>query len=429
MAFKEQRYKPVDEDLRRSEAYLRAVLENVLDGIISINEDRIVETFNCAAERIFGYRADEVIGQNVKMLMPEPYYSQHDGYVQNYLRTGVKKVIGTGREVEGRRSDGSRFPLDLAVSEMQMDGKRRFVGILRDITDRKEAADDLQKLNEDLERRVEKRTAMLRKSYKALETSMADLKRTQEQLVQNRKMAALGALVSGIAHEINTPVGVCVTAASYLEMKVDDLRRRLSAGTPEPASLNKTLDAIKEASGSILTNLNRASDLVKSFKQVAVDQATEEKRRFNLKEYIDMVLLSLRPKYKRTAHTIEVTCPEDLEIVSYPGVISQILTNLIMNSLLHGFEGVEAGTITLNVTVEQDQCLLRYRDNGIGMSEENLSRIYDPFFTTKRAHGGSGLGMHIVYNLVSRRLEGRIDCRSAPGEGTEFLIAFPSAQG
>jgi PAS domain S-box-containing protein len=422
-------YEPVDEDLKESASYLRAVLSNVLDGIISINEERTVETFNCAAERIFGYEAREVIGRNVRMLMPEPYHSQHDGYIQNYLRTGVKKVIGIGREVEGRRKDGSRFPLDLAVSEMHMDGKRRFIGILRDITDRKKAADDLQRLNEELEQRVAKRTAMLQKSNQALETSMADLKKTQEHLVQNRKMAALGALVSGVAHEINTPVGVCVTAASYLELKVDELTRRIAAGSPEPASLKKPLDAIKEATGSILTNLNRAAELVKSFKQVAVDQATEEKRRFNLREYIDMVLLSLRPKYKRTGHTLEVNCPEDLEIVSYPGVISQILTNLVMNSLIHGFDGIEAGKIVLEVTIDQDQCVLRYSDNGVGMSGEDLGRIYDPFFTTKRAHGGSGLGMHIVYNLVTRRLDGRIECRSAPGEGTVFQIVFPTNRG
>jgi PAS domain S-box-containing protein len=423
------KHQPPDADHARSESYLRAVLSNVLDGIISINEDRIVETFNCAAERIFGYRADEVIGRNVRMLMPEPYRSEHDAYVQNYLRTGAKKVIGSGREVEGRRKDGSRFPLDLAVSEMQMDGKRRFIGILRDITDRKKAADDLRQLNEELEQRVAERTAMLQKSYQALEASMADLKRTQDQLVQNRKMAALGALVSGVAHEINTPVGVCVTAASFLELKVGDLRRRLAAGSPEPASVEKILDAIKEASGSILTNLNRASDLIKSFKQVAVDQATEEKRRFNLREYIDMILLSLRPKYKRTGHALEVNCPEELEIVSYPGVLSQILTNLVMNTLIHGFDGVEKGKIVLDATIDQDQCLLRYSDNGIGMSDENLKRIYDPFFTTKRAHGGSGLGMHIVYNLVTRRLGGRIDCRSAPGEGTVFEMVFPAVQG
>jgi PAS domain S-box-containing protein len=413
------------ESRENSESYLRAVLDHVLDGIISINEDRIVETFNPAAERIFGYGANEVIGQNIRMLMPEPFHSQHDGYVTNYLRTGEAKIIGIGREVRGRRKNGQTFPLDLAVSEMSVRGKRRFIGILRDITERKEAEETLRRLNEELEQRVAERTATLNETNRVLQVSLANLEKAQTHLVQTEKMAALGALVSGVAHEINTPVGICVTAASYLQMKTGEVIGQLTDGELDPDRLHKYLKTADEALGSIATNLDRAAELVKSFKQVAVDQATEDKRKFDLKDYIDMVLLSLRPKYKKTGHTIEVICPQKIEILSYPGAISQILTNLVVNSLTHGFSEVKKGRIGVDLSVHEDQCFIRYSDNGRGIPTDDLKKIYDPFFTTARGQGGTGLGMHIVYNLVTQRLNGQIDCSSSPDQGTVFTISFP----
>ena len=413
------------EALEKSESYLRAVLNHVLDGIISIDEDRVVETFNPAAERIFGYAAAEVIGQNVRMLMPEPYRSRHDSYVRNYLRTGNAKIIGIGREVRGRHKSGRIFPLDLAVSEMSVRGRRRFIGILRDITARKDAEKALRRMNEELEQRVAERTARLNETNSALQKSLEDLRNTQEQLVQTEKMAALGALVSGVAHEINTPVGVCVTAASYLELKTSELADMVEGHHLEDPRLNKYLKTATEALASISTNLNRAAELVKSFKQVAVDQTTEEKRRFNLKDYAEMVLMSLRPKYKKSGHTIELSCPDGIELTSYPGALSQIITNLLMNSLTHGFEGIPHGRIILDLSVNDEQCIVEYSDNGVGMPPEHVEKIFDPFFTTKRSRGGTGLGMHIVYNLVKQRLGGEIECTSAPGKGTLFTIAFP----
>ncbi len=408
-----------------NDSYLQAVLDNVIDGIVSIDEDCIVETFNPAAERIFGYEASEVIGRNVSMLMPEPHRSRHGTYVADYLRTGKAKIIGIGREVHGRRKDGWLFPLELAVSEMKVRGKRRFIGILRDITERKQTEADLHRLNEELEQRVADRTAKLHETNQVLEVSLANLKKAQNQLVQTEKMAALGALVSGVAHEINTPLGVCITAGSYLELRTREIAGRMTDGEIDPDRLGKYLKTASDALTSILTNLERAAELVKSFKQVAVDQATEDKRRFNLKDYIEMVLLSLRPKYKQTGHTVEVVCPQGFEIMSYPGAFSQIVTNLVMNSLTHGFAGIQEGRITVDLARRDDRCILRYSDNGRGIPDTDLARIYDPFFTTGRSRGGTGLGMHIVYNLVTQRLNGEIHCESAPGQGTTFTISLP----
>jgi signal transduction histidine kinase len=240
-------------------------------------------------------------------------------------------------------------------------------------------------------------------------------------------MAALGDLVAGIAHEINTPVGVGVTAASFLEMKTRETAALLAAGNLQRSQLEKYFDTALEAATSLLTNLNRAADLIRSFKQVAADQTSEERRRFNLKDYIDKILLSLRPQYKRTAHTITVNCPPDIELNSFPGVYSQILSNLILNSLIHGFDDLSEGSITLDASVEGKNLRLRYRDNGKGMRPEVVQKIFDPFFTTRPISESTGLGMHIVYNLVTQVLHGRIHCQSHPGQGSEFTITAPLA--
>ncbi|MBF0427230.1 MAG: HAMP domain-containing histidine kinase, partial [Magnetococcales bacterium] len=175
----------------------------------------------------------------------------------------------------------------------------------------------------------------------------------------------------------------------------------------------------------IILNLQRAGDLVQSFKLVAVDQTSQERRVFNLRSYIQDVLLSIAPKLKKTRHTVTVLCPENVIVASYPGALSQVLTNLIHNSVVHGFESRQEGTITIAAEENAGHITLNYSDNGTGMEEEVVRKIFDPFFTTKRGQGGSGLGMHIVYNLVTQTLQGSIQCTSTPGQGTIFHIQFP----
>lgn len=281
-----------------------------------------------------------------------------------------------------------------------------------------ENEEHLKKLNEELEQRVIERTAELQES---LET----LKKTQKQLVQSEKMAALGGLVAGVAHEINTPVGVGVTAISHLEMRTQELAAKYAEGNLARSDLEQYLQTAKESSAMILTNLNRAANLIRSFKQVAVDQSVEEKRRFNLKEYLNDILLSLRPQLRKTGHHILINCPDDIEIISYPGVFSQIVSNFIMNSLIHGFEHCKKGEITLDLSVDNTSLHFKYSDNGKGMERKHLSKIFDPFFTTKRTQSGTGLGMHIVYNLITQQLHGIISCESVPGKGTTFYIDIP----
>lgn len=251
---------------------------------------------------------------------------------------------------------------------------------------------------------------------------ITDLKRAEEQLVQSEKMAALGGLVAGVAHEINTPVGIGVTGASLLEEETREIANAFASGELRKSDLEDYFRTASESSATILKNLNRASELIQSFKQVAVDQSTEEKRHFKLKAYIDEVLLSLRPKYKRTGHTVMVDCPDGLTLYSYPGAFMQIITNLMDNSLTHGFEGIENGMITLTVSIREGELMFVYTDNGKGMNDSQVKMVFDPFFTTKRARGGTGLGMHIVYNIVTQTLGGRIECSSVPDQKTVFSI-------
>lgn len=265
----------------------------------------------------------------------------------------------------------------------------------------------------------------LERANAELKNSLETIEQAQDRLVQSEKMAALGELVAGVAHEINTPVGVGVTAASFLDTKTKEIKKIYDSGELKRGELENFLQVVEEVSNSILINMERAAELISSFKQVAVDQSSETRRKFNVKEYIDEILLSLKPRYKKTGHHIRIDCDDDIELNSYPGVFSQILNNLIMNSLIHGFDGILEGIIQVQITREKDQVIFIYKDNGRGMTPEQKEKVFDPFFTTRRTKGGTGLGMSIVFNLVTQTLKGSIICESSIGKGVTFTITFP----
>ena len=260
---------------------------------------------------------------------------------------------------------------------------------------------------------------------RSLEDSLEKLSRTQKEMIHSAKMAALGDLVAGVAHEVNTPIGVSVTASSFLLERTRHLRGLYQQGEMKRSDLEKYLTVAEESASSVLTNLERAAELVQSFKKVAADQSSEEKRSFELKTYLEQILISLRPQFKRTPHTVGMTCPENILLNSYPGAIMQILTNLIMNSLIHGFADGRPGEISIHVESSGDMLELRYRDSGVGMDQEQRERIFDPFYTTTRGSGGTGLGMNIVYNLVTQTLGGTISLESSPGQGALFMLTLP----
>ncbi len=342
-----------------------------------------------------------------------------------------------GRSVEELQQENTLLRDELKTARKASDVKNALVvdqfkkidGMLKRLEE--EAAKE-QKLRQQLEEELrlsEERKRELDKARAVAEQSLAHLQQAQKSLVESEKMAALGGLVAGIAHEINTPVGVGITAATHLQEKLKELLADYRAGSMKRSTLDKFLEIAGETLEITMTNLTRAAELIASFKQVAVDQSSEDRRTFNFKKYLNDVLLSLKHEYKRTKHLVEVTGPDDIEVDSFPGAISQIVTNLLMNSLIHAFDKDQEGRISFAVRRENGSVVLTYSDNGKGIPPENLPRIFDPFFTTKRGKGGSGLGMHIVYNLVSGKLGGAITCTSEVDQGTTFTLSFPAQHG
>jgi signal transduction histidine kinase len=259
-----------------------------------------------------------------------------------------------------------------------------------------------------------------------LANTLQQLQTTQAQLIEFEKMAALGNLVAGVAHEINTPLGISVTAASVLSEETTEFLNTYQSGKMKRSELEAFLDTARESSSMILANLKRAADLIQSFKQVAVDQSNEVQRCFKLKDYLEEIRLSLMGEINKTKHIIKIMGDENLILESYPGALSQVVTNLVMNSLIHAYEAQDSGTIQLDFKRQGEEVILQYTDDGKGIAPENLSKIFDPFFTTNRKNGSTGLGLHIVYNLVSQTLQGAIHCESQVNIGTTFIIKLPT---
>ncbi|NER37627.1 MAG: response regulator [Oscillatoria sp. SIO1A7] len=265
----------------------------------------------------------------------------------------------------------------------------------------------------------------LQEKNELLEKTLQDLKTTQSQLIEAEKMASLGSLVAGVAHEINTPVGNGLIAASTLANETKFFAADFEVGKLKRSSLKAYLDKAGHCSELILRNLHRAGELVVSFKQVAVDQSSLEKRVFQVKEYLEKTILSLEPQLKQTEHSLTVGGDETLMMDSYPGALSQVATNLVMNSIAHAYPSGGGGHLQFRVSRQSDRATIEYNDDGCGIPEKNLGKIFDPFFTTARSQGGSGLGLHIVYNLVSQKLQGQIRCESEVGLGTKFILDLP----
>ena len=277
-----------------------------------------------------------------------------------------------------------------------------------------------------LEQTVSQRTAELSAANITLVDSLEQLKQAQTELIRSEKMASLGILVSGIAHEVNTPLGVAITAASHQKGELRITQNRLTDNQLTRSGFESFLAECEETETLLSNNLNRAAVLIKSFKKIAVDQASDEARFINLHAYLDEIVMSLRPKLKHTHIEVLNRSPDTININIAPGALAQIITNLILNSFIHGFKnGTVAGAITLEAERrgEQELCII-YQDNGDGMSTHVLERIYDPFYTTRRSEGGSGLGMNIVYNLVTSKLNGHIETTSQPGEGLKVVMSI-----
>jgi len=280
----------------------------------------------------------------------------------------------------------------------------------------------------DLTKNLNAKIEELTQTRQELTQNVEDLKQTRQELVQSEKMASLGRLVAGFAHELNTPLGVVVGSASLLQTEAKKINDLMEQEEVDEDELLSAINSIDEGATLTLSNIERAAHLVSSFKRTAVDQTADEMRTFHVHEVINDTITTLHSLFKKTHIDIQVDCPNDLKVVSLPGALEQILTNLLMNSQIHGFdEGQNAGNINLNVQFDGDHLHLEYADTGKGIPQENLAKIFEPFFTTHRAHGGSGLGMYICYNIVTTQLQGTISCESTLSKGVVFKIDYPCA--
>ncbi|KPC52867.1 sensor histidine kinase [Amantichitinum ursilacus] len=292
-----------------------------------------------------------------------------------------------------------------------------------------QVADGVERIARRLLTELEERKAAeiaIRQAKERTDEAYRVLKDTQASLVQAEKMASLGGLVAGVAHEINTPVGVILTSASVLAEETATFNANVESGSVRKSDLLRYTETAGQSAQLILSNAGRAAELIHSFKQVAVDQTSEARRAFGLCEYLHEVITSLSPKLKRTAIEVQLECPEHIRMDGYPGALSQVFTNFVTNALTHAFDEGAAGLITINVTADgPDHAVLQFRDNGKGIAPEHLGRIFDPFYTTRRGSGGSGLGLNVVYNLVTQTLGGVIDVQSTLGQGTTFTLRLP----
>ena len=265
----------------------------------------------------------------------------------------------------------------------------------------------------------------IRFSEQNLRKTLVQLEQTQDQLIQSKNMAALGQLVAGVAHEINTPIGIALTAISYLAEQTSEFDGTYRQGQMRKSTLEDYITKAQQCAQVVRNNIQRAAVLISSFKQVAVDQTSELKRDFQMREFLTDLLSSLNPEFKHSRHAIVLECPEQIEMYSFPGALAQVVTNLVGNAQKHAFEGEQNGTIRIEGVAKEAEVALVVTDDGKGIPGDILPRIFEPFFTTKRTSGGTGLGLHIVYNMIHERLKGRIAVESKVGEGTRFTITIP----
>ncbi|MFZ6649422.1 PAS domain S-box protein [Undibacterium sp. TJN25] len=392
----------------RERNFLQALLEAIPIPIFYKNRAGIYVGCNEAFLTIMRLKREDIIGRELTDWLPQ-------NLAQIYLDKDKELYVGDGRQVfekliNQHLGDPRHIVFHRAVFKDMEGNIGGVIGVMLDVTELQNTRIALEELNHVLESRVTERTSELQQAMK--------------HLIQSEKLAALGNLVAGIAHELNTPIGNIVTVASTLKDETSTFNRKLSDGSMRRSEALASAALMQQAGEMIETNAVRSAKLISDFKQVAVDQSSARRRTFDLKDTIEEVLTTLHPMLKRTTHQIAIHISEKIELDSYPGPIEQIITNLITNSLLHGLDD-SGGLISISAHTENSIVVLEYSDNGKGMSEDTLAQIFDPFYTTKLGQGGSGLGLYIVYNLVNGVLGGKISATSSPGAGAHFHMRLP----
>lgn len=291
------------------------------------------------------------------------------------------------------------------------------------LEEREKSILDYQK---NLEVRVQNSAQALVERDTELNVAQTQLKAAQIEIIQNEKLSTLGRMVSSISHEMGTPIGVANTAGSFLTDGTREIQFKIEQNTLKQSDLERFLEDSSEAGKLIQSNLKRASDLMLAFKEIAVDQISERSRYLNLKNYIDEITLSLKPAFKNRPIEIENNIAENISLDIEAGTLAQIITNLVNNSLIHGFDRADQkGKIIFKCESHENSLTLSYEDNGNGISTNDQPHVFNQFFTTKKDEGGSGLGLYIINELVTKKLKGELELISAKGEGFKLLIQLP----
>lgn len=402
------------QSLTDSENFFRALMQSAADPIIVISKTGIIEEFNLAAETVFGFNADEVLGRNVSLLTPVEHSDKHDSYLQRYLETREAKVIGIGREVQGRRKDGSLFPMHLSVSEIEtIGGDCRFAGIVRDLTEQK---------------------------------------RLEVELSKAHKMEAVGQLAAGIAHEINTPTQFIGDNLHFLTDAFNDLKEVAelsckladSEETEEKTSLLKQqlkdavdrtdlqylLEDIPASLSESSDGVSRIAEIVKAMKEFS-HPGSKNKESIDLNKIIESTVIVARNEWKYVAE-VKMDLAEGLPMLEcFPGEVSQAILNMVVNAA-HAIESRQAvedskekGVIGIKTSRENDFFHITISDTGCGISQENLAKVFEPFFTTKEVGKGTGQGLSMVYATIKDKHQGDIKVNSVVGEGTSMTILLP----
>lgn len=408
---------------------LQQVYQNLPVAVFAINAQHQITFWNPHMTRMTGVHAKEAVGTstswrgiypNARPCLADLLVNGADRaeldhfYPCQLLDSPIIPDAIEGEDYFAHMDGGRGLWLRYCAAPLR-DAQGRLSGAIEtliDVTHLRRAQTTLEELNRDLEARVQARNA--------------ELKHAMGQLVQSEKLAALGSLVAGVAHELNTPIGNVMAVASTLTEEVADFSQKLLSGAARRSDVEKAATRLQEASALIERNATKAAKLINDFKEVAVDQSSTRRRHFALLDVVNEVLSTTRPLFKNAKHQVELTIPEDLVLDSYPGPLEQVLTNFLTNSLNHGFEGMVCGRISIEARPEGDDVVVEYADDGCGIAADNLQHIFEPFYTTKLGRGGSGLGLYIAYNLVSNVLGGSISVHSTPGAGARFVLHLPA---
>ncbi|CAN5481089.1 hypothetical protein BH11PSE11_BH11PSE11_29330 [soil metagenome] len=382
----------VKDDSIRMLVKQEAIFRSLQVGIMHA-KDRKVAWGNDRLFSILGFAREELLDQSTRVYFRNDEEYQHIS-VLGYPLLLSGKPFST--EYPFVRRDGREIICHVIGNAIDLnDLSAGFIWSFLDITDRVEAE---ARARESLER---------------------------EHLMEAEKMAALGVVVAGVAHEINTPIGVSFTMVTHFKSETRKFVELFHSGAMKRSDLEHYVDLAGETSAQLVTNITRAAALVQSFKRIAVDQSRDDQREFSLHEYLHEIVTSLMPTVRKTVHRISVECAQDIMMHSFPGALSQVVSNLIMNAMTHAFDEGQAGNMRIIAERKGAHVLLQFADDGKGILPEHLPKIFDPFFTTRRGAGGSGLGLNIVFNLVTQKLRGRVSCESMPGNGAIFLIDMP----